>query len=329
MIHSTTASSVRARWLVAVAALVLSTSGTARAQSSAGEATLAEALFREGRTLMQEQRYAEACAKFAESQRLDPAGGTLINLALCHEAQGKLATAWGEFREALAKARAEERADRLTVATERLAALEPLLPKLSIFVAPAAAEGELVVSVDGVPLRRAAWGVAVPVDPGSHLVKASAPGREDFSISVELAVKESKRIEITPLPRSQKTGPGPAKSAAPPAEREGDDGQATTGLIVGGLGLAALGIGGFFGIQAINRRAESDDECPTDSTCSDEGVRLNDSALQAAWFANIGIGLGVLGVGAGTYLLITAENDEAGPSAKAPTAASITVRGAF
>ena len=54
----------------------------------------AEALFREGRKLLDEGQLDAACSKLAESQRLDASPGTLGSLAQCHEKQGKTATAW-------------------------------------------------------------------------------------------------------------------------------------------------------------------------------------------------------------------------------------------
>ncbi|MCL2451247.1 MAG: hypothetical protein FWD17_20060, partial [Polyangiaceae bacterium] len=63
--------------------------GHAFAQTASEEAA-AEALFEQGRDLMLAGRVAEACPKFAESERLDPAPGTLLNLATCYERNGQV-----------------------------------------------------------------------------------------------------------------------------------------------------------------------------------------------------------------------------------------------
>ena len=76
---------------------------SATAQSSPSDASVAaEALFSAGRADVERGDYASACPKFADSQRLDPAPGTLINLADCEEHVGQLARAWQHWREAIA-----------------------------------------------------------------------------------------------------------------------------------------------------------------------------------------------------------------------------------
>ena len=57
----------------------------------------AAALFDEGRAALQRRDWDFACAKFAASERLDPAIGTQFNLANCEEERGRLATAWVMF----------------------------------------------------------------------------------------------------------------------------------------------------------------------------------------------------------------------------------------
>jgi hypothetical protein len=54
----------------------------------------AEALFLDGRRLMDLGKIDEACAKFDASEKPSPALGTLMNLADCEEKRGRIATAW-------------------------------------------------------------------------------------------------------------------------------------------------------------------------------------------------------------------------------------------
>ena len=88
----------------------------------------AESLFQAGKRMLAAGKVADACRKFEESQRLDPQGGTLLALGMCHEKEGKLATAWVEYREAGAAAKAANRPDRAAIANKAAAAIEPRLP---------------------------------------------------------------------------------------------------------------------------------------------------------------------------------------------------------
>src|SRR5687768_5276645 len=90
----------------------------------------ADALFREGREAMKAGDLLIACEKLKESQRLDPAPGTLLNLAECEEKRGRLAIAWEHARRALdTMAQSDE---RVAMASARVAALELRLPRLTI-----------------------------------------------------------------------------------------------------------------------------------------------------------------------------------------------------
>jgi hypothetical protein len=207
-----------------VAAVVSTGSVPALAQSGT-EVSLAESLYRKARELMHAGNYDEACPKFAESYRLDPATGTLLNLATCHEAQGLLATAWLEYSDALVASRRAGRHSRVKFAEERIAAIEPRLSRLTLQIAPESADPNLQISLDGHEIGRAAVGIPTPVDPGRHLVEARAPGKKPWSESVEIGPNaDQKTVTIPILEAAPATEPNPslvpvAPVVAPPPPR--------------------------------------------------------------------------------------------------------------
>src|SRR5688572_9040069 len=156
----------------------------AYAQGSTDSAA-ARALFAEGRQLVAEKRFEEACPKFEESLRLDHGMGTQFNLAFCWEQLGRTASAWALFLDVAAAARAGNQPQRESAARERASALESKLSRLTINVA-VPSEG-MEITRDGVPVGKASWGIAVPIDPGTHTLKASAPGKEPWSEEITVA----------------------------------------------------------------------------------------------------------------------------------------------
>src|SRR5690606_33400765 len=127
---------------------------------------------------MKAKKYGAACGKFAASHQLDPAIGTLLNLATCYEKQGKVASAWARFAEAEDKARLAFDEKRKRYAHKRARALQKRLPWLKV-VAPGDIEG-LQVHRNGEVVNPALLGTAVPVDPGTHHIVARAPGYKPF-----------------------------------------------------------------------------------------------------------------------------------------------------
>jgi hypothetical protein len=186
------------RRLAALAAALLFATGPLRAQSQTGVA-LAETLYQQAREFMNEGRVDEACPKFEESYRLDPATGTLLNLASCHEKQGRLATAWFEYLDAVTMSRRDGRADRVAFAQGRLADLEAKLSRLTIVVPAEADHPGLELELDGARVGPAARGVPTPVDPGIHVIEARAPGRRDIQLKVEIGTAADQQVITLPV----------------------------------------------------------------------------------------------------------------------------------
>ena len=272
------------------------------------DAARSEALFLEAKTLIDARSYGEACPKLEESQRLDPGGGTLLMLAVCHESQGRTASAWVEFRQAMGQAVADGRKDREAIARERSAALEPKLSRLTVRVAPGVAGFTgLSILLDGTPLARSSWDVPVPVDPGEHRVEARAPDKRPFEASITVgADADDRSIDVARL--DDVTRPPAAHAPSPPRPAPAPQGSArrTVGWIVGGVGLAGLGLGTASGIAAFSWQGTADDECPRDTECHKQhAVDLNARAKTAADLSTVAFVVGVVGVGVGVYLLLS------------------------
>jgi hypothetical protein len=182
----------------------------ARADESA-----AERLFREGRALMLEGRYSEACPKIAQSHELEPHVGTLLNLAACHEKTGKIATAWVQYQQALTAAQAEGQPERARLARERIDAIEPRVPWLTVSVPASASAHGLSIALDGAPIQSIAWGKEMPVDPGVHLLAATAQQRKPWEERFDLRESEHKSATVPSLEAVATTPPQPTAASSP------------------------------------------------------------------------------------------------------------------
>lgn len=322
--RSSSLAPVAACALVACSALF---PATASADVSAADRQAATALFKEGKALLDKGTVGEACRKFEASQRLDPAAGTLLNLAVCHEKEGRTASAWYEFTDALAAARRDNRPERAKLAEEHIAKLEPQLLRLTIDVPKANEVPELEVRRDGAALGRGGWGIATPIDPGEHKIEAKAKGRLAFSQTVQLTPGEAPKTVTIPLlavdPEAQKAAAvatAPTESASPPPppppvpvepSHRGRNGAIMT--VLGGGVLVGAGVVGFL---AKSKWDKAQDACPSKASCTPQG---SDDTKSAGKLADAATGLGVVGAivtGVGVYLLSTA------PTTQSSTAAS-------
>src|SRR5687767_3933971 len=116
----------------------------------------AEVLFRNGKQLMKDGKYAEACAAFEGSERAEHNIATLMSLADCREKNRQYASAWALFLQADSQTRADPKLATLnTTAKTRALALEPRLSYLTINVPDESRVADLVVTRDGQPVDAA------------------------------------------------------------------------------------------------------------------------------------------------------------------------------
>lgn len=149
----------------------------------------AQDAFERGRKQMKDGDFKAACASFETSLRLEATAGTLYNLGLCHEQQGKLASAWSELKQVADDSSNKPRA---ADAAKHVAALEPRLTRFKVTV-PQQVDG-LVIERDGIDITPL-LGQEVPVDPRSYTFTAKAPGKTPVTIDVSLD-REGQTVDV-------------------------------------------------------------------------------------------------------------------------------------
>lgn len=313
-------------WRCAISALVVAV--CVQATPAAAQRAEANFLFDEGRAAMARRDYAGAISKLDQSQQLDPAVGTLLNLAECYAVLGRSASAWSAYRDAASLAATTRQLERERYATRKAQELESRLSRLVVVIQPPARVPGLMLTRNGVLLPEALWGAAIPVDPGAQHLEAKAPGYQTWKLDIDVtdgpAVKQVEMSELVaepaaPLAASPATVsavpvPVPAAQPAPSASATARDAGAakpeTSALpVLGWVGVAAgavsLGAGVF--LFADGRSKISDANCP-DQIC----VRgLGDKSLHDSGRTHekLGVGFGVAGValaGLGVSLLLLA-----------------------
>lgn len=321
----------RERWwprhaAAAAVALALLAGGAPVAEAQSQKA-VAEALFGEGRRLMAEGKVAEACPKFADSQRLDPSSGTLLNLGNCYEKLGRTATAWATYREAQSHALANSRPENARVAEKRATTLEPRLARVKVTVTSAVPGLEL--RRDGVAVTSAEWGLAVPIDPGSHTYEARAPRYRAWQTTIDVAEATTATVTVPSLQAA------PDEPAPPVRDRtaETEPPSRVLPVAIGAVGIVALGVGAGFALAAKSTYDDSLRECPNEKNlCTPAGVQLRDDARTRGNVATVGFAVGGVALAAAAVVwFVTPARTKvtAGRVRVAPSLGGVVVQGTW
>jgi tetratricopeptide (TPR) repeat protein len=266
------------------AAVAVAVSSSTLALAQGPDVAGAETLFERGRQLMAEGNFKEACPKFAESERLAPSAGTALNLASCYEKLGKTASAWGMYREAISLSVASGQAVREQFARDRATELEAKLMKLVVSVG--SDEPNLEIKRDGVAVARAQWGTPIPIDPGAHVIEASAPKKIKWTKNIES--KAPGQTTSVTIPGLQDAPPDAVPE--PTSEKPRGDGGGTlrvVGFIGMGVGAALLGAGGFFALSSQSKKDDIESAAGAGEAWSADRQGTFDDGESQATLANV------------------------------------------
>jgi hypothetical protein len=324
-----------------VMVMVLLVTSTAYGDAARDKAT-SVALFEEGRRLAAGGKYAQACPKFEASLELVPGIGTQLNLADCYEHLGRIASAWTTFRDA--QVAADKAGDsRAAFAKQRMDALESRLSRLTITLGPGANVAGLVLERDGEEVHSAIVDVAIPVDPGDHTVKASAPGHKPWSGTVTVSPGAKMSVEVPalaanavlPLKEGVKESAGVPDQAPLTADEPGrGNGPRVASYVIMGAGGALVIAGTAFGLAARStyNDAKTGGHCDPNLVCDMAGVDEVNSAHRKAATSTVLFVTGAAAIAGGIVLYITLPPMKGGAERAIqiiPGAGSLTVAGTF
>lgn len=329
-----------------VVAAVLVAPGLAFADGpTAAQDAQAEDLFQRAKAEMLKKNYKDACPMFAESYGLAGGGGTLQNLAICYEDEGKLAFAYNRFNELRTMSQKDGRAERVKLAEEHIEKLKPRLSRVRVALADAPPGTK--VSVDGDEFGEASWRSGIVVNRGAHKVRVVAPGKKPREVAATVA-DEGKLVTVD-VPALEDdavatpVNPKVVPPVAPPPE-EPSSGMRTPGFVMIGAGAAVAIAGGVFGILTITTESDAKSACAgtgpsfdTNGRCysdSAEFASANDLHARARTFGTVStilLPVGVVAAALGTYFVLSSPSDQkrAVSARLAPSLGGLVLSGEF
>lgn len=291
--------------------LALTCAPAALAQVSDADRATARSLAVEGQEALERKDFAAALDRFSRADAIIHAPTLLLGVARAQVGAGQWIAAQESYsrilREGVPEKSPEQFFEAIAAAQRELDALAPRIPQVLISVI---GPDTATVTIDDAPVPRAALGVRRPVDPGDHVVRASAAGFAPIEVKVTLAEGASETVALELKPAA----PPPPVKPRPPVAPRPDQGASASGsgssrtvlaiaaLGLGGAGLAAGAVGG---VLALGKHGDLSDRCPG-GRCDPSLKGDIDSYHAMGTLSTIGFAIGAVGVGAGTVLLLTA-----------------------
>lgn len=285
----------------------------------------ADRKFEEGRTAATSGEYGRACALFRESYEIDPATGTLMNIADCEEHLGNTAEALEIFERALAQLPVSD--DRISPVRQRIAELEKRVGRLVVALGRGAPSDARYI-IDGRPVDPDKMTHPIRVTPGTHVLSVTAIGYRGSRHRITLAAGQSTSMEVWPGPPLDDDTPRFSEDE----ERARQKRRAArvwraAGFGALGLGAASLWVGSVTGVLAIDRESTRSDHCDAYNRCDAVGYDAAQSGKTLATWSTITMVGGAALAGAGLYLVLSHASSE--PVTLSPSLSSSGAGAAF
>lgn len=285
----------------------------------------AEALFKQGKKLMGDKKYADACAAFEESYQLDPGIGAELNVAKCYEEWGKIGRAFTAYQlaEKLARGDNDPRVEKIH---ELVVALDGQVPRLTIKL-PKDSPKDLKVTLDARPIT--SFGDPFVVDPGPHTIEYGVGDqRKQKIVPMDRGAENEVTLEITkgmieaskggddkadPVIGGGDTKPKPMKTTSKPVPGRN---MRIGAVALGGAGVLAIGISSVMTLSARGKYNDALDMYCGGMTngCDSMGLQITHDARSTANTATVIFLLGTAAVGGGVALYLLSPKGGAAPA---------------
>lgn len=269
----------------------------------------AEALAREAYALAEANRWKESCPKYAESLKLEPSYGVEYSLAECYEKMGKLGSALTHYRHVEEAPKAANKQALSLKAHERIAAIEPQVPKVKVVLPSGTTPRDVVVKIDGNRIAPEQF-AEMPIDSGEHNVEVSSSqgGKKTWTDTIHVQIG-TYPIEVPELTSAEEPKPAANLTTVPLGQSRANPTYRVVGGVAAGLGVAGVVVGSIFGLSARSKRDDAREICRANDPkqCHNEaGLDVWRDASTAGTISTIGFIVGPALIATGVVLWVIA-----------------------
>ncbi len=294
-------------------------------QANREQKRAAQKTFEAADGLYRAKRFGEALTAFKASYELVTSANTHLMMARCLLALGRPLEARVELLDTIADAGAGDRYDQAAEAARaELSALNEKLAFVTITLT-----GDATVRLDDRELEPEEIGVALPLVPAPIAIEATWPSGRMARRELALSAGAYESVELrepAPPPEPRKRPLAPAKPPPPAPEDSGPP--RTLAYVAGGVGAAGIVTFAVFGLMNNSTYSSLEEDC-TAGRCPPERADDIDSGRTYQTLANVGLAVGVIGLGAGATLFVLSSSSGSESVSARLSPSSVTVGGKF
>jgi hypothetical protein len=328
--------------LMTVASAAVALAEGASVDAASKEQTVAaQKAFEAADVLYDAKHFTEALAAFRASHDVVKSPNTRLMIARSLRELGRLGEAYSEAKAALVEAEeVSQRHPRYTetakAAREDLKALEARVGFVKVDLTKVADTEDLSAKIGERSFDAATLGDAIAVTPGATPIVVTAGDKKYHrDLSVAAGSTQTVSVDFAPAGSMDSDEAAEPKAAEPPPEAPGvvarvgpDSSMRTWAYVAGGIGAAGLVTFGVFGLLNNSSYSSLDDECPS-GRCPPGRNDDIEAGRRYQLIANVGLGVGIVGVAAGTTLFLLGSKSSEQPQTAlriAPGAVSVESR---